>query len=182
MMALSCGGPTARDVSPKNSTAKDTEVGKKCGVETELESLLKFTLSELRVKWSALHGSEAPDSLSPNMIKGAIANYLQEQASGGLSRQAQLRLKALMASPRNGSAFVSHTTLTKPGMKFLREWQNKVHEVQALADGNFIYESRTYRSLTIIAREITGTHQSGPKFFGLKRLKLKTSKLGKHHG
>jgi hypothetical protein len=154
----------------------------KRNIKTELECLSKLGLSELRVKWSTLHGSDAPDCLSANMLKVAISYRLQEQASGGLSRQAQLRLKALIASPRKGSNIAAHTTLTKPGTKFLREWQNKVLEVQVLADGNFIYEGQTYSSLTIIAREITGTHQSGPKFFGLKRAKLKSMKEGRHHG
>jgi hypothetical protein len=182
MMELSGEAPTARDVGLKNTIAKDSEEENKRGVETQVESLSGLTLSELRVKWNSLHVSDAPDSLSPNMLKGAIAYYLQEQAFGGLSRQAQLRLKALMASPRNGSNVIAHTTLTKPGTKFLREWQNKVYEVQALVDGNFIFEGLIYRSLAIVAREITGTHQSGPKFFGLKRAKLKPMKEGKDRG
>jgi hypothetical protein len=182
MMELSGEAPTARDVGPKNMIAKHSEEENKRGVETEVECLSRLNLSGLRVEWVALHGSDALDSLSPNMLKGAIAYRLQEQAFGGLSKQARLRLKALMASPRNESTLAAHSTLAKPGTKFLREWQNKVHEVHALAVGNFIYEGRTYRSLTIIAREITGTHQSGPKFFGLKRVKLKPPTEGKHHG
>ncbi len=116
-------------------SCNDPRAENKRNIETELECLSKLTLSELRVKWSDLHGSDAPDSLSPNMLRGAIAYRLQEQTFGGLSRQAQLRLKALMASPRNGSTFVAQTTLTKPGTKFLREWHNKVHEVQVNRPG-----------------------------------------------
>ena len=174
--------PSMHNVGQQNTTAKDSEEENKRSVETRVNRLPSLCLSELRVAWKDLCGSDASDSLSPNMLKAAIAFYLQEQAFGGLSRQAQLRLKALMASPRNGSTVVAHTTPIKPGMKFLREWQNKVHEVQALADGNFVYEGRTYRSLTFIAREITGTHQSGPKFFGLKRVKLKSPIREKYHG
>lgn len=182
MMELAGKVPTVLSVGPQNTIAKDSEEENKRNVETQVDRLPSLGLSELRVAWKDLCGSDASDSLSPNMLRRAIAYYLQEQAFGGLSRQAQLRLKALMASPRNGSTVVAHTTLIKPGTKFLREWQNEVHEVQALADGNFIYEGRTYRSLTIIAREITGTHQSGPKFFGLKRVKLKSPIREKHHG
>lgn len=58
--------------------------------------------------------------------------------------------------------------MLKPGTKLVREWQGKVHEVLALEDGQFAYGGKTYPSLTVIAREITGTHQSGPRFFGLK--------------
>lgn len=181
-MELLNEAPIVREADSRNAIAKDSGEENKHGVETQLESLSGLALSELRVKWNSLFSSYPSDSLSPNMLKGAIANYLQEQACGGLSRQAQLRLKALMASPRNQATAVAHTTLIKPGTKFLREWQNKVHEVQAMADGNFIHEVQTYSSLTIIAREITGTHQSGPKFFGLKRIELKPKKEGKRHG
>lgn len=182
MMDLLSETPTGLDVGLQNKISKDSEEENKRGVETRVDLLPSLGLSELQVEWKDLFGSDASDSLSPNMLKRVIAYYLQEQAFGGLSRQAQLRLKALMASSRNESTVVAYTSLTKPGTKFLREWQNKVYEVQALADGNFIYEGRTYRSLTIIVREITGTHQSGPKFFGLKRVKLKSPIREKYRG
>ena len=182
MMELLNETHIAREAYSQNVITKNSGEENEHGVETQLERLSRHTLSELRVKWNSLFSSDPSDSLSPNMLKGAIAFRLQEQACGGLSRQAQLRLKALMASSRNESTVVAYTSLTKPGTKFLREWQNKVYEVQALADGNFIYEGRTYRSLTIIVREITGTHQSGPKFFGLKRVKLKSPIREKYRG
>ena len=56
---------------------------------------------------------------------------------------------------------------TKPGTKFLREWNGRTHEVVAMADGGFLYRGIAYRSLSAIAREITGTRWSGPAFFGL---------------
>ena len=55
----------------------------------------------------------------------------------------------------------------KPGTKFLREWNGRTHEVIAVADGGFLYRGIAYRSLSAIAREITGTRWSGPAFFGL---------------
>jgi Protein of unknown function (DUF2924) len=152
------------------------------GIESELNRLSKLNLSELRAMWFSVLGSDAPVSLSPNTLKAAIAYHVQQQTHGGLSKQMRLRLKALMGAPRHGSATAGHAKLIKPGTKFLREWQNKVHEVQAIAAGKFIYDGRSYNSLTVIAREITGTHQSGPKFFGLKRIKFKPSKLGTKHG
>lgn len=151
-------------------------------IQSELNHLPTLTLIELRAKWLGLHDSDAPPSLSPNLLKAAIAYHVQEQTHGGLSKQTRLRLKALMGAPRHGSTTAGHTRLIKPGTKFLREWQNKVHEVQAIAAGKFIYDGRSYNSLTVIAREITGTHQSGPKCFGLKRIKFKPSKLGTKHG
>ena len=56
----------------------------------------------------------------------------------------------------------------KAGTRFLREWQGETHEVQAIASGQFVYRGNIYRSLSVIARKFTDTHQSGPRFFGLK--------------
>ena len=69
----------------------------------------------------------------------------------------------------------SSPATVKPGTRFLREWQGEMHEVQAIETGDFIYRGRTYRSLSVVAREITGTHQSGPRFFGLGRYAVKRS-------
>jgi hypothetical protein len=55
----------------------------------------------------------------------------------------------------------------KPGTRFLRESKGRTHEVVALEDGRFAYRGTVYRSLSVIAREITGTRWSGPTFFGL---------------
>ena len=63
----------------------------------------------------------------------------------------------------------SSPAIVKPGTRFVREWQNEVHEVQAIDTGDFLYRGKTYRSLSLIAREITGTHQSGPRFFGIRK-------------
>ena len=54
------------------------------------------------------------------------------------------------------------------GAKILKEWQGAVHEVEVI-DSGYRYQDRTYKSLSVIAREITGTRWSGPAFFGLKR-------------
>ena len=64
---------------------------------------------------------------------------------------------------------MSTTPLPKSGTKFIREWQGTVHEVLTLEDGRFAYRGKTYTSLTLIAKLITGTHQSGPRFFGLRK-------------
>jgi hypothetical protein len=56
---------------------------------------------------------------------------------------------------------------TKPGTQLIRSWQGKTHTVTVQESG-YQYESRRYRSLSEIARHITGTQWSGPLFFGLK--------------
>lgn len=96
---------------------------------------------------------------------------MQENAFGGLSRSAKARLVAAAEeSGRSGGKVprVRTDRTIKPGTKFLREWNGRTHEVMALADGGFVYRGTVYRSLSAIAREITGTRWSGPVFFGLE--------------
>jgi hypothetical protein len=122
--------------------------------------------------WRELFGRSAPARLGADLLRRAIAYRLQELALGGLSRPAQLRLKAAGSRAGKGGADRgggSSPAIVKPGTRFVREWQNEVHEVQAIDTGHFIYRGKTYRSLSLIARRITGTHQSGPRFFGIKK-------------
>lgn len=140
-------------------------------VDQQLGELPLMSLPALRTKWKEVHGNDAPARLGPEFLKRAVAYRLQELGLGGLSRETELRLKALMRRAR-GDANVPlpppRTARIKQGTRFLREWQGRIHEVQVIADGKLSYEGKTYRSLTVIARQITGTHQSGPRFFGLR--------------
>jgi hypothetical protein len=105
--------------------------------------------------------------MSPQLLRLAIAYKMQEEVQGGLSNRARLRLKSLTS--RSQSSAVEHKLVgaTKSGTRFIREWQGQAHEVLALDDGMFAYDGKIYRSLTTIAKQITGTHQSGPRFFGM---------------
>jgi hypothetical protein len=135
-----------------------------------LESLASLNLHQLREEWSKYYRSETPAAMSPELLQRAIGYKMQEEVLGGLNRRTQLRLSSLRSTSgkRMGSAAERASPALKPGTKLLREWQGKVHEVLALDDGQFAYAGKTYRSLTVIARQITKVHQSGPKFFGLK--------------
>ena len=108
--------------------------------------------------------------MSRELMIQAIAYRIQENMFGGLSRAARMKLAAAKegsAGARADRAKVQHRV--KPGTRFLREWQGQTHEVTATTDGRFFYSDRTYRSLSEIARQITGTRWSGPAFFGLKQ-------------
>jgi Protein of unknown function (DUF2924) len=146
-------------------------------IALEIAAITRMDTVALRRQWQTAFRSAAPSRIGPEFIRRALAFHLQEQLSGGLSRQARLRLKALerrSASKFGGGALSSPATV-KPGTRFLREWQGEMHEVQAIETGDFVYRGRTYASLSVIAREITGTHQSGPRFFGLGRYAAKRS-------
>ena len=176
-------GPTSPSVplpevmeSPGTARATHLDNSAQASLDSELHRLMALDLRALRATWRQACGSEAPSRLGPEFLRRAMAYHRQEQARGGLSRQVQLRLKALQRREPGGDDSrrrPSEATPIKAGTRFVREWQGQVHEVQAIENGQFVYAKKAYHSLTLIAREITGTHQSGPRFFGLKAVKVK---------
>ncbi len=137
----------------------------------EIGGLADLDLPALRQHWRELYASEPPVRMSRELIIQAIAYRIQEKMFGGLSRTARIKLCAASdpasAGARSSRAKTQHRV--KAGTRFLREWQGETHEVTAAADGRFLYRDGAYRSLSEIARHITGTRWSGPAFFGLRQ-------------
>ena len=104
-----------------------------------------------------------------------VAWKIQEQAHGGLGAATKRRLADLAKTmEKNGDVTRDRVTCFKPGARLVREWHGETHTVIVLEDG-FQWKGRRWRSLSVIAREITGVHWSGPRFFGLKgRAKAET--------
>ena len=136
-------------------------------LDQQLTALEDLDIQDLRQRWREFYPGEAPGLMSRELLRLAIGYKLQEQVLGGLGRRAQLALTAFKTGSKMGRASI--TPAPKSGTKFIREWQGAVHEVLTLEDGRFAYRGKTYKSLTLIARLITGTHQSGPRFFGLRK-------------
>ncbi len=96
-----------------------------------------------------------------------VAWKIQEQAYGGLGRATKRRLAGLASTMEEDGDLVRHRVARlKPGAKLVREWQGTIHRVVVLEDG-FEWNGAPWRSLSAIACEITGSHRSGPRFFGL---------------
>ncbi len=130
-------------------------------VEAEIAALEVLSSAVLRDRWSALTGSPVP-RISPKLLRLALAWELQARGFGGLSR----------ATTRTLGQLGRGETLTapaRPGMRLVREWQGRVHVVTVGEDQVVRWEERPYRSLSEVARAITGTRWSGPAFFGLKK-------------
>jgi hypothetical protein len=137
-------------------------------VAIEIGKLADLDIYALRDRWRARYGSEPPVRMSRELPLRAVAYRIQEKAFGGLS--AATKRKLLAIASRSGSESprrVRKQHDAKPGTRFLREWKGRTHEVVALENGRFAYRGTVYRSLSVIAREITGTRWSGPTFFGL---------------
>lgn len=131
----------------------------------ELEAMLP---SQLRAVWRDVYRSVAPD-ISPGLMRLAIANRMQERAHGRLSSSTVRQISRMQQRLMKGDSLADERSVTlKPGTQLLREWKDRSYRVLVLDDG-FEYENRHYQSLSHIAREITGAHWSGPRFFGLKK-------------
>jgi hypothetical protein len=133
-------------------------------VAGEIGRLAGLSRSELVERWQAVFGSPPPKGIKRGLLERVCAYYLQAQAFGGLSRSS----KKSLAAVADGAAL--KTLPIKPGLKpgshLLREWHGVVHRVEVTHDG-VVWNGRRYRSLSAVARAITGTSWSGPRFFGL---------------
>jgi hypothetical protein len=134
-----------------------------------LSRLPKLDLSELRQQWQSLYKADASLHLSRALLVRAIAYRMQEVALGGLRPAQQRRLRHYAQEfNETGETRLRARPELKPGTRLVREWQGRTYEVLVLDDG-FSWQGTRYRSLSAIARKITGTAWSGPLFFGLKR-------------
>ena len=103
------------------------------------------------------------------MLAQAVAYRLQELARGGLRPEPQRQLRRIAQQIKDiGAATIRARPELKPGTRLVREWQGQSYDVLVLDDG-FSWQGMRYRSLSAIARQITGTAWSGPLFFGLKQ-------------
>jgi hypothetical protein len=131
-----------------------------------LSRLLTLDLGELRELWCQLYKTETAPRLSRELLVRAIAYRMQEAASGGPRLELQRQLRQIGLELQQTGRLRIRPQL-KPGTRLLREWRGRNHEVLVLDDG-FSWQGTYYRSLSSIARQITGTAWSGPLFFGLR--------------
>ena len=133
-----------------------------------LSRLPELDLGKLRQQWRTLYKAEASPYLSRELLLRAVAYWMQEVAFGGLrpARQRQLREFAQQLNESQERRIRPRPEL-KPGTRLMREWQGRTYDVLVL-DNGFSWPNTRYRSLSAIARKITGTAWSGPLFFGLK--------------
>ncbi|QKE40325.1 MAG: DUF2924 domain-containing protein [Ferrovum myxofaciens] len=136
-------------------------------VAARISALSRMPIAELWTIWDRYFKSR-PANPNRVFIESRVAYKLQEEVLGGLSPATRQRLEAIGAKHSKIKLRASPRELNfAPGTLLLREWGEREHKVLVTAEGLFEYEGRPFRSLTAVARQITGTHWSGPLFFGL---------------
>jgi hypothetical protein len=140
-------------------------------VSSQLAALHEMGRAELRALWRRLRRGPPP-LLSRDLMKRVLAYDLQARVHGGLSKAVQRRLASLAGTleQTGGDVMTTPALRLKPGARLVREWHGRTHTVLVQERG-YAYDGRSFRSLSQIARQITGVRWSGPRFFGLVRTK-----------
>jgi Protein of unknown function (DUF2924) len=141
-------------------------------IAESLARLSAATIFELRGEWRRLHRMPPPMRLSRDLLTRGISYKLQERAYGGLSLATARKLEQAGADSLScGSVTPVPPISLRPGTRLVREWHGVTHMVLIHADG-IEWRGQCYRSLSVVARKITGARWSGPRFFGLRRRPL----------
>ena len=137
-------------------------------IEAEIAGLLDQSTQELRLAWRQLHRTEPPFGISRDLLIRSLADDLQQRAHGSPNLALRRRLQTLAGALEKGTHSFDPGVVLKAGSTLVREWRGRTHTVLVRESG-FEYEGERYRSLTVIAERITGTHWSGPRFFGVTK-------------
>ncbi len=135
-------------------------------LEREIEALADLSRPELVERWRT-HYADPPKGISRRLLIRAIAYEMQAKRYGGLKPVTDRRLRTIANGTVNGDHGSRKTSRRlQPGARLLREWNGATHVVEVI-EGGFVWNGDRHRSLSAIARAITGARWSGPRFFGL---------------
>jgi len=144
-------------------------------VLARLTALSQASIADLKAQWRQLFEMNAPP-YNRRFLESRLAYRIQELAYGGLKPETVERLEAI-GEELDGGSIIRRRTRTdrKPiaGTRLVREWQGIEHIVTVRSE-DYEYRGRPYKSLSAIARSITGTRWNGWVFFGLKNLRRAT--------
>lgn len=150
----------------------------KKNILAQLAELQELPTPELKTRWRELYDAEPPSGSRSYLVK-RLCHRVQELAYGGVSDATRARLREHLEEVglANEGIDATHAPQRRgrngqpvAGTRLMREWHGERHEVTAV-DGGFEYRGRKFRSLSAIAKTITGAHWNGPLFFGLRQRK-----------
>jgi hypothetical protein len=166
------------DSAPSTETAPTADPE----ITAQLAALQTMDIHDLRIRWRRLFRKPTPDYLPRYLLARMIAYRIQANAFGDLDRETVRYLDQVAKALRRRKALdpgtgaigdmpavpaVPMTRGLKPGTLLAREHHGVLHRVMVV-DGGYAWNGATYRSLSEVARAITGTNWNGPRFFGLR--------------
>jgi hypothetical protein len=142
----------------------------KTDIPRQIAQLSALSRTGLLEMWQKLYHKPAPDGIRREVMIPFLAYRMQENAYGGLKPSTRTEIRRIARNLEKPSGSTVLKARIKSGTRLLRQWGGETHEVVASESG-FEYQGKRYRSLSEIARKITGTRWSGPAFFGTSREK-----------
>lgn len=145
------------------------DCAKDANVVAQLAALKRMTVVELKTKWASLFGAPAPNNSRSN-LELRLGYRIQELTLGGLSRETRRTLD-LLADEIEGriarKSIITDSRNPVAGTRLIREWDGMEHTVTVMKDG-FDLQGHKFKSLSAVAKAITGTQWNGYRFFGLR--------------
>ena len=136
---------------------KEGRNGKLAGMIGKIDALAR---ADCQDRWREVFGRPPPKYLSAQFMRRVLIWEMQSRALGGVPAKTTRRLKQI-ASGKTVS------TMAKPGSHLVREWNGRTYQVE-VTDRGYLMDGKTWRSLSAVAKHITGAHWSGPRFFGVQ--------------
>lgn len=148
-----------------------------------VHELCELPLVDLREKWRAAHpGLQLPDKLPRDLLVRSIVWAVECAQGGGLPSGTERALQNMSRQlATTGTLEIERSVRPKSGTRLIREWRGKTYVVEVSDDG-FTHNEQTYSSLSHVARAITGTRWSGPRFFGLRPEDVEEESTGRAGG
>ena len=140
-------------------------------VAAEVAAFADFSREDLADLWASRFGCVPPKGCGRKLLELSAAYGIQEKTLGGPKPESRKTQAPEMVPYGNDAASRRKKrrrviAIIKPGTRLVREWNGRTHHVE-MVEGGFVWNGKKHRSLSTIAREITGAHWSGPRFFGL---------------
>ena len=142
-------------------------------VASRVAALPRLPMKRLWELWDT-YFPRRPSHHNRDYVQARVAYKIQEEAFGGLQPEVRKQLVQIGESQSAIKTYRKRDIHIVPGTVLIREYDQREHRVTALADGVFEYEGRRYKSLSAVARAITGSQWSGPVFFGLIKNERRT--------
>lgn len=131
------------------------------GLAEKIEGVQQMPIHELRVVWAKTFRRPPPPSLTKDLLARMLTHRMQERALGGLDKASRQHMAKLARGNVDGVGPL------KSGSLIVREHDGILHQVVIVPDG-YLWNGKTFSSLSTIAKKITGTNWNGPRFFGLR--------------
>lgn len=155
-------------MATRSRNKSDTPNECEATIVSELAAIETMSLEKLQTRWQARGLGQTP-RVPLRVLQRLYAQLLQEQAHGGLPGSAVDELEAVVAKAGKGAAPASpppRQVMLSAGTRLVREWNGRTISVDVSGEG-YVWNEQRYGSLSEIARAVTGTRWSGPRFFGV---------------